>query len=95
MGKLKISKRQRIFSKNFGPKNPKIVRIRKEAHILRHNPSAALIDEKLMAQAFWQCLKDNEPEETVDVVATYLEQVNKLKLSKEKEIPRDTLYRGL
>ena len=69
--------------------------LRKDAPIFSHSPSAALTDEKLMAQAFWQCLKDNQPEAAVDVIATYLEQVNKLKLSKERQIPRATLYRGL
>ena len=71
------------------------MRLKKDAPIFPHDPSASLTDEKLMAQAFWQCLKDNEPQEAVDVIATYLEQVNKLKLSKEKDIPRATLYRGL
>lgn len=31
----------------------------------------------------------------MDVIATYLEEANKLKLSKEKAIPRATIYRAL
>jgi DNA-binding phage protein len=48
-----------------------------------------------MALAFWQFLRDNEPAEAMDVLATYLEEVNKLKLSKEKSISRSTIYRAL
>ena len=94
MGRLKTSKRLRTSSKGFGPKKPKIIRLKKDPSISRHDPSIALTDETLTAQAFWQCLKDNEPEEAIDVIATYLEQINRVKRPQEKQILGSTLFRG-
>ena len=99
MVKTRTLKRRRISSKNSsrrtGPKNPKIWKIRKDAEIYPLELSKDLTDEKLIAQAFWECLRDNDPEGAMEMIAIYLREVNKLKYSKEQNISRSTLYRSL
>lgn len=79
----------------MGPKNPKIWKIRKDAEIYPLELSKDLTNEKLIAQAFWECLKDNDPEGAMEMIAIYFREINKLKYSKEKNIARSTLYRSL
>jgi DNA-binding phage protein len=79
----------------MGPKNPKIWKIRKDAEIYPLELSKDLTDEKLIARAFWECLRDNDPEGAMEIIAIYVREVNKLKYSKEKNISRSTLYRSL
>lgn len=99
MVKTRTLKKRRTFSKNssrrMGPKNPKIWKIRKDAEIYPLELSKNLTDEKLIAQAFWECLRDNDPEGAMEMIAIYLREVNKLKHSKETSISRSTLYRSL
>jgi len=99
MVKTRTLKRRKISSKNssrlIGPKNPKIWKIRKDAEIYPLELSKDLTDEKLIGQAFWECLRDNDPEGAVEMIAIYLREVNKLKHSTEKNISRSTLYRSL
>lgn len=99
MVKAKTLKRRRISSKNssrrMGPKNPKIWKIREDAQVYPLELSKDLTDDKLVAQAFWECLKENDPEGAMEMVAIYVREVNKLKHSKEKNISRSTLYRSL
>ncbi len=79
----------------MGPKNPKIWKIRKTAEIYPLELSKDLTDEKLIAQAFWDCLRDNDPEGAMEMIAIYLREINKLKLSQEHNISRSSLYRTL
>jgi DNA-binding phage protein len=85
-GYLCIGKRKK-FSENM----PKL-RLKKGVRVSRHDPFKALLDEKLIAQAFWECLKDNDPEGAVEVVSAHINALNKVHLAKETEIPRSTLY---
>jgi hypothetical protein len=69
-------------SRRMGPKNPKIWKIREDAEIYPLELSKDLTDEKLIAQAFWECLRDNDPEGAIEMIAIY---------SKEKNICRKNL----
>ncbi len=60
-----------------------------------HDPFKTLTNEKLVAQAFWECLRNNDPEGAADIIAMHLQAMNKLKISKEEEIPRSTIYHSL
>lgn len=35
--------------------------LKKGVKLVKHDPFKALLDEKLIAQAFWECLKENDP----------------------------------
>jgi predicted transcriptional regulator len=60
--------------------------------LAKHDPFKALLDEKLIAQAFWECLKENDPEGALEVISAHVNAVNKVQFSKESEIPRSTVY---
>ena len=74
------------------PTPKKFYRLKKDVKVFRHDPYKSLTDEKKIAQAFWDCLKDNDPEGAMEMISIYMNAVNKLKLSQEEEIPRSTLY---
>lgn len=50
------------------------------------------IDESQTAKEIFECLKNNDPESLMYVVEKYLNALNKFKFSKEKNIPRSTIY---
>lgn len=63
--------------------------------VRRHSPTKALANEKFISKAVWDCLKNNDPEGVIEVLEAHFEAVNKLKFSKEHEIPRATIYHFL
>lgn len=79
--------------KSFG-NTPKL-RLKKGVKLAKHDPFKALLDEKLIAQAFWECLKENDPEGAMEVISAHLNALNKVHLAKEAEMPRSTLYHSL
>lgn len=60
-----------------------------------HNPSAYLTNAKNVGKAIVECLENNDPEGVMEVIAIYLEAVNKTKLSQTHELHRQTLYSAL
>lgn len=46
-----------------------------------HDPFKALLDEKLIAQAFWNCLKENDPEGAMEVLNAHLMALGKVQLT--------------
>lgn len=90
MGKTKILHMQEKSSEN----TPKL-KLKPGVKVRRHHPTKALTDEKLISKAIWECLKNNDPEGVIEVLEAHFEAINKLKFSKEKEIPRATLYHFL
>jgi DNA-binding phage protein len=73
---------------------PKL-RLKKGVKLAKHTPFKALLDEKLIAQAFWECLRDNDPEGAAEIIAIHINALNKSRLAKEEEIPRSTIYHSL
>lgn len=63
--------------------------------LARHNPLKTLLNEKIIAQAFWECLKENDPEGAMEVISAHLYALNKAHFAKEADIPRSTLYHSL
>jgi len=54
-----------------------------------------LINEKLEAQAFWACLRDNDPEGATEIITIHVHTLNKSRFAREEEIPRSTIYHSL
>lgn len=59
------------------------------------NPSDYLTNPKNVGKAIVECLENNDPEGVMEVIAIYLEAVNKTKLSQTNELHRQTLYSAL
>lgn len=72
-----------------------ILRLKKGVKLTKHDPFKTLLDEKLIAQAFWDCLKENDPEGAMEIIAAHLNALNKVQFAKESEIPRSTVYHSL
>lgn len=60
-----------------------------------HNPSDYLTNPKNIGRAIVECLENNDPEGVMEVIAIYVESVNKTKMSKTNELHRQTLYSTL
>ncbi len=90
MAKAKTLLRRKKSSEN----TPKL-RLKKGVKLAKHDPFKTLLDEKLIAQAFWECLKDNDPEGAMQVISAHLNALNKVHLAKEAEMPRSTVYHSM
>lgn len=60
-----------------------------------HNPSEYLTDPENIGKAIVECLEDNDPEGVMEVIAIYLEAVNKTKISHANALHRQTMYSAL
>lgn len=60
-----------------------------------HNPSDYLMNPKNLGKAIVECLENNDPEGVMEVIAIYLEAVNKTELSRTNKLHRQTLYSTL
>lgn len=90
MAKAKTLLRRKKSSEN----TPKL-RLKRGAKLTKHDPFKTLLDEKLIAQAFWDCLKDNDPEGAMQVISAHLNALNKAYLAEEADMPRSTLYHSM
>ncbi len=70
-------------------------RLKKGVHLPTHDPSKVLTNQRLVAQAFWECLRDNDPEGAAEIIAIHVSALNKSQLAKEEGIPRSTIYHSL
>lgn len=57
-----------------------------------YNPTKELLNEKLIATAVWECLKDNDPDGVIEILEAHLRAKNKSKLAREHLLPRTTYY---
>ena len=64
----------------------KTFRLKRGVRLSRHEPLKTLTDEKLVAQAFWECLRDNDPEGAAEIIAIHVSALNKVQLAKEEGI---------
>lgn len=90
MGKIKTSSKQKKFLKNIPD-----LKLRSDTGLKEYSPTEELLDEKFIAAAVWDCLKNNDPKGVVEVIQAHLEVVNKQKVAKEAQLPRSTLYNSL
>lgn len=90
MGKAKTLLRQKKFSQNTQK-----LRLKKGVRAIKHNPFKTLLNEKMIAQAFWDCLKENDPEGAMEILAAHINALNKAHLAEEADLPRSTIYHSL
>ncbi len=57
-----------------------------------YNPMKDLLDEKLIAKAIWECLKDNDPDGVIEILEAHINAKNKSLISREHNLPRTTMY---
>ena len=60
-----------------------------------HNPSEYLTNPENIGKAIVECLENNDPEGVMEVIAIYLDAVNKTKLAKSHDVHRQTLDSAL
>ncbi len=85
MGKAKTLKEQKKFARTGYP-----MKLKKKPR--KYDPMKDLLDEHLIAEAIWDCLKENDPEGVVEILEFHFRAKNKSKLSKEHGISRTTIY---
>ena len=97
MVKTRTSRKRTISSKNLSkrPRNPKIFKLKKGVKLTDYDPYKNIANEKFMAQAFWECLKNNDPEGAMEMISIYINAVNKMRLSEEKKMSRSTIYNSM
>lgn len=62
---------------------------------MEYSPTEEFLDEHFIADAIWDCLKNDNPEGVVEIIEAHLATVNKQKLAKKACLPRSTLYNTL
>ena len=100
MGKIKTSRRQKIFAsrprKSHKKKDKSFeISLRDDAGIAEFNPTATLLDTKLIGAAIVQCLIENHPDEIIEIIEEHINCLNKSKFLEDAAIPRSTMYRLL
>ena len=69
--------------------------LRKDTGVRESNPREELLDEKLIGNAIWECLKNGDSAAVIEVIQIYLEAVNKTQIAKETQMARSTMYHTL
>lgn len=70
--------------------NGSMTRFKKQPR--EYHPTKDLLDEELIAQAIWDCLKENDPEGVIEILEAHLSAKNKSQLAKKHDLPRTTIY---
>jgi probable addiction module antidote protein len=71
------------------------MKLKKDTGLKEYSPTEELLDEKFIAMAIWDCLKNNDPQGVIEILETHLEVVNKVKAAREAKISRSSLYKAL
>lgn len=90
MGKIKTSKRRQRSSGKLSKVN-----LDKVPGLTRANPLKQLANPQKTALSILECLQNNDPDGVMEMIAIYLEAVNKSKLRKGLALPKSTLYSAL
>ena len=90
METIKLAKTKTSIKHKESSKN-----IRNKALLIPHDPVKEVLNGELFGKAILECLQNNDPEGVMEVIAIYLEAINKSEFSKEKEVHRQTLYSAL
>lgn len=78
MARAKTSVRRKKSSESTSK-----LRLKKGVKLAKHDPFEALLDEKLIAQAFCDCLKKNDPEGAMEIINAHLSALNKVQFAKD------------
>lgn len=69
--------------------------MKKGSPIVEHDPFEYIADKQFIAQTFWDCLLNNDPQGALEVLAIHLNAINKLHLARSADISRSTIYHTL
>lgn len=94
MVKTKILNRRRKYMSLTSNKTSK-VKLKKDSGLIKYSPTQELLDESFIAKAVWECLRNNDPEGVVEVIQAHIGALDKVKLSKDADVPRSTIYGAL
>ncbi len=61
----------------------------------RINPSKQLLDRNLVLDAFKECILNNDPEGAMEMIAIYLDALNKAKHRRKTNLHKSTMYSSL
>ncbi len=67
-----MTKAKRSSKREKSSKNKPRLRLKKGIKLSKHDPFKALVDEKLIAQALWECLKENDLEGAIEITNAHL-----------------------
>jgi DNA-binding phage protein len=76
-------------------KNTPKLKIKKNTCVAEYSPTQELLDETLIRNAVWECLKNNDTDGVMEVLDAHLGAVNKELTCKENSLARSTLYHSL
>lgn len=93
--KVKISKKTISRKRARSSKPRKQLKIEDFKGAKKIDPDAYITNEKNVAMAILECLQNNDPEGVMDVLAIYVDALNKARLMHEGEIPKSTFYHAL
>ncbi|MCE5315978.1 MAG: hypothetical protein LLG04_01265 [Parachlamydia sp.] len=68
------------------------LKLKNDSRLIEYSPTQKLLDENFIAQAVWECLKNNDPQGVMEVIEAHLEAVNKVKAAQHVELSRATMY---
>ncbi len=71
------------------------LRLKKNAPVKEVSATERLLDERFIAQAIWECLKNNDPKGVIEIIEIHLEVVNKVKAAQATDLSRATMYHAL
>jgi len=63
--------------------------------ISRVDPLKELTNPQSTALAILECLQNNDPEGAMEMIAIYLDAINKTRLRKKTKLPKSTMYSAL
>lgn len=90
MAKIKTSEKQKIFLKNI--QKPKL---RFDTGVVPYSPTEEILQGDLIGKAILDCLRNNDPQGVMEIVALYLKTVNRVKIVQKVHLSRSTLYNSL
>jgi DNA-binding phage protein len=76
-------------------KEAKQPKLKRKAGLIPYSPTEELLDETFIAQAVWECLKNNDPEGVVEVIQAHLRVVNKTRAAQQINLPRSSMYNAI
>lgn len=76
-------------------KMEKRLKLKKNVELIPYSPTEELLDESFIANAVWECLKNNDPEGVVEVIQAHLSVVNKSRAAHKMNLPRSSMYNAI
>ena len=80
-----MAKTKTLLRRKKSLENTQKLKLKKGVKLIKHDPFKALLDEKLVAQALWQCFQENDPEGSMEILSPHLTALNKSHLAKETD----------